>query len=247
MNRQQNGTLVVQHPAVGDPYSRVGRLQTKWFNRRDFLLGFLAVFSLCSLLLNGVFLFHLSHPSFWREFKLSWLHPPPVRATDHIRGDSNASVTIVEYADFQCPYCQQMHASLQTSVQEGRIRWVYRHFPLTSIHPLAFKEAEAAECAGAQGKFWEYADALFAAQARLGSSRALDRELASLAEGINADPAALKECLDSAQFTQIVKNQMREAEALQISGTPTIFIDSKRHEGSVSYNDLKDLLANHPT
>jgi protein-disulfide isomerase len=118
---------------------------------------------------------------------------------------------------------------------------------LSSIHPLAFKEAEAAECAGAQGKFWEYADALFAAQARLGSSRALDRELASLAEGINADPAALKECLDSAQFTQIVKNQMREAEALQISGTPTIFIDSKRHEGSVSYNDLKDLLANHPT
>jgi protein-disulfide isomerase len=68
-----------------------------------------------------------------------------------------------------------------------------------------------------------------------------------LAEGINADPAALKECLDSAQFNQIVKNQMREAEALQISGTPTIFIDSERHEGSVSYNDLKGLLANHPT
>jgi protein-disulfide isomerase len=86
-----------------------------------------------------------------------------------------------------------------------------------------------------------------AAQARLGSSRALDRELASLAEGINADPAAFKECLDSAQFAQIVKTQIREAEALQISGTPTIFIDSKRHEGSVSYNDLKDLLANHPT
>ena len=121
MNWQQNGALVVQHPAVADPYSRVGRLQTKWFNRRDFLLGFLAVFSLCSLLLNGIFLFHLSHPSFWRDFKLSWLHPPPVRANDHIRGDLNASVTIVEYADFQCPYCQQMHASLQTSVQEGRI------------------------------------------------------------------------------------------------------------------------------
>lgn len=206
-------------------------MQTKRFNRRDFLLGFLAVFSLCSLLLNGVFLFHLSHPSFWRDFKLSWLHPPPVRANDHIRGNSNAPVTIVEYADFQCPYCRQMHASLQTAVQEGRIRWVYRHFPLSSIHPLAFKEAEAAECAGSQGKFWEYADALFAAQARLGSSRALDRELASLAEGINADPAALKECLDSAQFTQIVKNQTREAETLQISGTPTIFIDRERHEG----------------
>jgi len=66
-------------------------------------------------------------------------------------------------------------------------------------------------------------------------------------QGINADPAALKECLDSEQFTQNVKNQMREGEALQISGTPTIFINNKRHEGSVSYNDLKDLLANHAT
>jgi len=215
--------------------------------QRDFFLGFLAVFSLCSLLLNGALLFHLSHPSFWRDFKLSWLHPPPVRATDHVRGDSNAPVTIVEYADFQCPYCKQMHASLQTAVQEGRIRWVYRHFPLSSIHPLAFKEAEAAECAGTQGKFWEYADALFAAQARLDSTRALDRELVSLAEGINVDPAALKECLNSAKFAEIVKSQIREAEALQISGTPTIFVDSKRHEGSVSYNDLKVLLANHAT
>jgi protein-disulfide isomerase len=221
-----------------------GRLQT---NRRDFVLGFLAVFSLCSLLLNGVLLFHLSHPSFWRDFKLSWLHPPQVRMSDHVRGGSNAPITIVEYADFQCPYCQQMHASLQTAVDEGRIRWVYRHFPLNSIHPLAFKEAEAAECAGAQEKFWEYADALFAAQTRIRSSHALDQELAALARGVNADPAALKECLDSAQFAETIKNQMREAEALQISGTPTIFIDNKRHEGSVSYNDLKDLLVNHPT
>ena len=224
-----------------------GRLQSDRFSRRDFLLGFLAVFSLCSLLMNGAFLFHLSHPSFWHDLKLSWLHPPPARADDHIRGDANAPVTIVEYADFQCPYCQQMHASLRAAVHEGRIRWIYRHFPLSSIHPLAFKEAESAECAGAQGKFWEYTDALFAAQARLGSSSALEHELTSLAEGINADPAALKECLDSRQFAQTVGKQMREAEALQISGTPTIFINSKRHEGSIPYNDLKDLLANNPT
>jgi protein-disulfide isomerase len=223
------------------------RLQTIRPRRRDFFLGFLAVFALCSLLLNVVFLLHISHPSFWHDLKLSRLHPPSVRASDHVRGGSNAPVTIIEYADFQCPYCQQMHASLQTAVNEGRIRWVYRNYPLSSIHPLAFKEAEAAECAGAQGKFWEYADALFAAQARISSSHAFDRELASLAQGINADPAAWKECLDSGQFAETIKNEMSEAEALQISGTPTIFIDSKRHEGSVSYKDLKDLLANHPT
>jgi NhaA family Na+:H+ antiporter len=241
MNRQENRAWLVAHePALER------RLQAKRFNR-DFLLGFLAVLAVCSLLLNGGLLYHLSHPSLWRDFKLSWLHPPPVSANDHIRGDVNAPVTVVEYADFQCPYCQQMHASLQAAVEEGRIRWVYRHFPLSSIHPLAFREAEAAECAGAQGKFWEYADALFAAQVRLRSSRTLDKELASLADGINAGAAAFKECLDSTQFAQMVKNRMREAEALQISGTPTIFINSKRHEGSVSYNDLKELLANHQT
>ena len=222
-------------------------MQSERSRQRDFFLGFLAVFSSTSFLLNVALLLAIWHPSFWRDLRLSLLHPPPSRASDHVRGVSSAPVTIIEYADFQCPFCKQIHASLQTAVQEGRIRWVYRHFPLSSIHPLAFKEAEAAECAGAQGKFWEYADALFAAQAQINSSHALDRELVSLAEGINADPAALKECLDSGQFTQNVKNQMREGETLQISGTPTIFINSKRHEGSVSYNDLKDLLANHAT
>jgi thioredoxin family protein len=246
MNRQQNGTLVVQHPAVADGPVLEGRLHTKRFNRRDFLLGFLAVFSLCSLLLNGVFVFHLSHPSFWRDFKLSWLHPPPVRASDHVRGDSNAPVTVIEYADFQCPYCQQMHAALQTAVQEGRIRWVYRHFPLSSIHPLAFKP-KPPSARGRRESFGNTRTRCLRRKPDSGSSRALDRELASLAEGINVDSAAFKGCLDSAQFAQIVKTQIREAEALQISGTPTIFIDSKRHEGSVSYNDLKDLLANHPT
>jgi protein-disulfide isomerase len=225
----------------------VVELQTNLLNRRDFFLGFLGVFALCSFLLNVVFLFHISHPSFWRDFRLSRLHPPPVRESDHVRGASTAPVTIIEYSDFQCPYCQQMHASLQAAVNEGRVRWVYRNYPLSSIHPLAFKESEAAECAGAQGKFWEYADALFAAQTRISSSHAFDRELASLVQGINADPAALKECLDSARFTETIKNEINEAEALQISGTPTIFIDDRRYEGSVSYKDLTDLLGNHST
>jgi len=222
-------------------------VQNNRSRQRDFFLGFLVVFSSTSFLLNVALLVAIWHPSFWRDARLGLLHPPPSLGSDHVRGVSSAPVTIIEYADFQCPFCQQMHASLQTAAQEGRIRWVYRHLPLSSIHPLAFKEAEAAECAGAQGKFWEYADALFAGQARLHSSHALDRELVSLAEGIAADPAALKESLDSEQFAENVKNQMREGEALQISGTPTIFINGKRHEGSVSYSDLKDLLADHAT
>jgi protein-disulfide isomerase len=221
-------------------------LKISFLNRRDFFLGFLAVFSVCSFLLNLAFLLHVSHPTFWRDLRLSWLHPPPVRSDDHIRGDPHAPVTIIEYADFQCPYCQQMHASLQTAANEGTIRWIYRNFPLTSIHPLAFKEAEAAECAGAQGKFWEYTDALFASQARISSSRAADGALASLTQGTNVDPAALAECLTSGRFAETIKRQIREAEAVQISGTPTIFIDGKRQEGAVPYTELKKWLANHP-
>jgi NhaA family Na+:H+ antiporter len=214
--------------------------------RRDFLLGFLAVFSMSSLLLNAVLVLHISYPSFWRDLRLSWLHPPAVGVNDHVRGRANAPVTIIEYADFECPYCRQMHASLQTAVKEGKIRWVYREYPMSSIHPLAFKEAEAAECAGAQGKFWEYTDALFAAQSQISSSQAPDYELASLAQGILIDSAALKHCLSSGQFSGKIKNQMSEAEALQIRGTPTIFIDNKRREGSMSYENLTKLLLNHP-
>ncbi len=88
---------------------------------------------------------------------------PAISTKDHIRGEINAPVTIVEYSDFSCPFCKQFHPSLVRALSEydGKVRWVYRHFPLVNIHPNALSQAKAAECAGEQGKFWEYADALF--------------------------------------------------------------------------------------
>jgi protein-disulfide isomerase len=222
-------------------------MQTDRANRRDFFFGFLVVFSACSLLLNAVFLFTILHPSFFHDLELSRLHPPPVRTSDQVRGNPNAPVTVIEYSDFQCPFCRKIHASLKTAVDKRQIRWVYRDFPLRAIHPLAFREAAAARCAGAQGKFWEYADALFRAQERIRSSRSPDRELTSLARDIHADPVALKACLDSGRFTGTIKHEISEAKALQIRGTPTLFIDNKRHEGMMSYEDLKSWLAQHPT
>jgi protein-disulfide isomerase len=140
-----------------------------------------------------------------------------------------------------------MHASLETAVNEGKIRWVYRDYPLSSIHPLGEKAAEAAQCAGAQEKFWEYTDALFAAQSRIGSWQDPDHELATLAEGIHADAAELEQCLESGEFRGVIQSEAGEAEALQIAATPTIFINNKRHEGSLSYEDLKKWLADHPS
>ena len=218
-------------------------LKVNWLKERDFLLGFLVVFSLCSACLNGILLLQISHPSFWREMKLSRLHPQAIRSSDHVRGNSNAPIAVIEYADFQCPYCRQMHNSLQVAADEGKIRWVFRDDPLTAVHRFAFKEAEAAQCAGEQGKYWEYADALYASQAQITSSKALDPELASVAQGIHADPVALVQCLDSRRFEAVVKAEASEAEKLQIAATPTIFVNNKRHEGSLSHDDLEKLLA----
>lgn len=83
---------------------------------------------------------------------------------DHIRGSRDAPVTLLEYSDLECPFCKQFHTTLQRATQEydGKVRWVYRHFPLDALHSKARKEAEAAECAAAQGKFWEFLDRLFA-------------------------------------------------------------------------------------
>ena len=209
--------------------------------RRDFLLGFLTVLCACSLAANAGLILYVWRPSVWRDFVVGRLQPPPVRASDHVRGDSGAPVTIIEYADFQCPYCQQMHATLLAATAEGKIRWIYRNDPLTAIHPLASKEAEAAECAGQQGKFWAYADALFAARRRIGLSSAPDQELVSLAQGVDADPKDLQACLDSGRFAVAVKNAVREAESLQISGTPTIFVNGVRREGAMSYQELNAL------
>ena len=80
--------------------------------RRDFLLGFLTVLCACSLAVNAGLVLYVFYPSAWREFSLSQLRPPTARADDHVRGASSAAVTVIEYADFQCPFCQQMHETL---------------------------------------------------------------------------------------------------------------------------------------
>ena len=209
--------------------------------RRDFLLGFLTVLCACSLAMNAGLVLYAFYPATWREVWLSRLRPPETRANDHVRGTLDAAFTVIEYADFQCPFCQQMHETLSAATAEGRIRWVFRHDPLNSIHPLAVKEAEAAECAGNQGKFWEYADALFAAQRRVGLSNSPERELVSLAQEIGARADELEGCLESRLSAEKIKNAIREADALQISGTPTIFVNGVRHEGTMSYQDLSAL------
>lgn len=142
---------------------------------------------------------------------------------DHYRGaePSKAKVVLVEYSDFQCPYCDQLHPTLERIVQENSdtVSWIFREFPLTSIHPQAQSAALAAECAGEQGKFWEYGDKLFDNQSTLGSDL-----YASLAKDLGLNEKKFSDCLSSAKYQSKITDSMNEADAAGVTGTPATFV-----------------------
>jgi protein-disulfide isomerase len=149
---------------------------------------------------------------------------PPPSKDDHVYGDPNAPVTLIEYSDLECPYCKRFHATAKQLVDasDGRVNWVYRHFPLAFHNPGAQKEAEAAECAAALGgndAFWRYIDTIFARTESNGNGFPLD-ELAPLAAEIGLDRAKFEQCLQGGRFAQKVRRQLAEGERAGISGTP---------------------------
>jgi len=135
---------------------------------------------------------------------------------DHIRGTKDAAITIVEYSDFQCPYCQQFHETMKQVMETyaGNVRWVYRHFPLESIHPNARQAALGSECAAEQGKFWEYADATFSNQSQLASG------LTDIARQAGLNAAKFETCLSSGKYDDLVDQDATEAQLAGGRGTP---------------------------
>ena len=169
------------------------------------------------------------------------LPPPraPISMKDiPVRGAANAPVTLLEYADYQCPYCQQADpiiASIEAEFK-GKIAFVFKDFPL-NMHPDAPKAAEATHCADAQGKYWEYHDLLF-------KNRQLD--LAALkndARDLKLDTKAFDTCLDSGQTAAAVKDEASEALSLGINGTPSFFVNGRSVNGAVSYDKLRAIIA----
>lgn len=156
----------------------------------------------------------------------------PVSPQDHMRGDKNAPVTIIEYSDFQCPFCSRFHPTLVQIMKDyaGKVRWVYRHFPLTSIHPYAEKAAEASECANEQGKFWELADVFFStqdtwAQSAAGLDAATLENLAKQA-GVK-DLNKFNTCAASGKYAALVQADEKTGEAAGVTGTPGSIIIGK--------------------
>jgi protein-disulfide isomerase len=154
---------------------------------------------------------------------------PPVSERDHSIGPKNAPVTLVEYGDFQCPYCAAAHLILQEvqDVMGDRLRFVFRHFPLTQVHPLAEPAAEAAESAGGQGKFWEMHDRLFENQNLLDESH-----IADFAEQLDLDTERFARDLQNHTYHEQIRQDFTSGVRSGVNGTPTFFINGFRYDGS---------------
>ncbi len=151
----------------------------------------------------------------------------PVSTDEHILGNPNAKVTIVEYSDSECPFCKVFDTTMHQVLtkENGQVAWVYRHFPIAELHPKAFHESEAMECAWEQGgnnTFWKYADQIFA---RTESNNRLDiAELPKIASNIGLDLNKFNTCLSSGKYSDKVKADMADGTQAGVNGTPSSFI-----------------------
>jgi protein-disulfide isomerase len=154
------------------------------------------------------------------------------------RGVPNAPVTLLEFADYECPYCQQVQPIIEKLETEfkGKIRFAYKDYPL-NMHPSAQKAAEAVHCADAQGKFWEFHDTVL-------NKKQVDlASLKTFAKDLKLDTAAFDKCLDSGATASAVKTQLTEAQALGLQGTPSFFVNGRFVSGNLSYERLHGIIA----
>lgn len=153
-----------------------------------------------------------------------------ISAEDHIVGDPNADIVVVEYSDLECPFCKVFHGTMKEVVREydGKVAWIYRHYPIVQLHARAFKEAEASECAaelGGNTAFWKFIDLVFE---RTRSNDSLDPvELPKIAGEIGLDTAAFNTCLTSGRYTNFINDKVKEAMEAGAEGTPYSVIISK--------------------
>lgn len=173
----------------------------------------------------------------------------PPREDDHIRGNVDAKVAVIEFSDFECPFCKRFHPTMQQlmSEYEGKVSWVYRHFPLISLHPQAPKEAEASECAaelGGNDGFWRFTDRLY--EVTPGNNGLDLAELPKIAAAVGLDQAAFESCLNSGKYAEKVNSHYNEAAAAGCRGTPCSIIlagDQKLEvPGAVPYEQLKAMV-----
>ena len=161
----------------------------------------------------------------------------PITAEDHVQGPETAPVTLLEYADFECPYSRIAYHVIRGVQRElgDQVRFVYRNFPLREIHPHAQHAAEAAEAAANQGRFWEMHDQLFEHQRALG-----DEHLHQYATALGLEIETFDQDMAQHRHAAKIERHLRDGVLSGVRGTPTFFINGVRHEGSA---DMETLLS----
>lgn len=166
-----------------------------------------------------------------------------------VLGSKDAKVTIVEFSDFQCPFCERFWKETVPQIKKeyvdtGKARFAYRHFPLTTIHQNAAKAGEASECANDQGKFWEYHDSLFENQAAWANQTASDATatFVSLGERLGLTTQELKSCLDSGKHAKDVSDDETAGQQAGVNGTPATYINGQLVSGAQPYTAFKSLI-----
>ncbi len=146
----------------------------------------------------------------------------PVTKADHVRGPANAPVTMIEWSDYECPFCQRFHETMQQIMNDsdlkGKVKWVFRHYPL-SFHPEATPAALAAECASEQGKFWEFTDAVYAGQAEIGTAL-FDK----IAGQLGLNKSKFDSCVSSKKYQSVIDADRASGNKAGVTGTPGTII-----------------------
>jgi protein-disulfide isomerase len=165
-------------------------------------------------------------------------HAIETLAEDPVRGRDDAPIELVEFSDFDCPYCRRATETIDLLMEQfaGQIRFVYKDYPLPS-HPDAFKAAEAGNCAHEQGRFWELHDTMFASQGSLGVE-----ELKGYAADLGLDTAAFDACLDSGRHAAAVNRDVRIGMSYGVSSTPTLFLNGRAVLGAAPYETFVEIV-----
>lgn len=160
---------------------------------------------------------------------------------DEVKGDANAPVTIIEFSDYECPFCSRyveetMPQVVKEYIDTGKVKYVFRDFPL-SFHENAQKAAEAAECAGEQGKYWAYHDILFINNTKLAVTN-----LKQYAKDLNLNTTTFNNCLDNGDMTEEVQKDTADGSRYGVSGTPAFFINGIKLVGAQPFSAFKQII-----
>jgi protein-disulfide isomerase len=175
----------------------------------------------------------------------TYLKAPPVYRVDvplthaPVRGTDKAAVTIVKFEDFQCPFCKTVQPTFNELLKkyDGKVRVVHKDLPLEEIHPLARQAAEAARCAGEQGKFWEYHDQLYSQSPKLSAE-----DLKAAAQAINLNTASFEQCVAGGKYRAAVQKDLNDGAQLGITGTPTFFINGREMSGALPLDSFASVI-----